>query len=329
MRRPAARLGVLISNLGTPDAPTAGAVRRYLGEFLSDPKVIRLPRSLWLPVLHGIILRVRPPRTAAAYRKVWTEQGSPLLVHSRRQRLALHRALAQRHPAPVAVALGMRYGRPSIAGALDALHRAGTEELVVLPLYPQRSDTTSASTEDAVRRALSRRGWTVRLHFVEDYHVHPLYLEALAESVREHWTATGRGERLLFSFHGLPKRYCERGGDPYAGQCHATAHALARRLGCKAGEWRIAFQSRVGRGEWLRPYTDELLVEWGRQGVGCVQVLCPGFAADCLETLEEIAIGEAARFCQAGGRRLDYIPALNERPGHIEALAELALDRAT
>ena len=329
MRRPAARLGVLISNLGTPDAPTAGAVRRYLGEFLSDPKVIRLPRSLWLPVLHGIILRVRPPRTAAAYRKVWTEQGSPLLVHSRRQRLALQRALAQRHPAPVAVALGMRYGRPSIAEALDALHCAGTEELVVLPLYPQRSDTTSASTEDAVRRALSRRGWTVRLHFVEDYHVHPLYLEALAESVREHWTATGRGERLLFSFHGLPKRYCERGGDPYAGQCHATAHALARRLGCKAGEWRIAFQSRVGRGEWLRPYTDELLIEWGRQGVGCVQVLCPGFAADCLETLEEIAIGEAARFCQAGGRRLDYIPALNERPGHIEALAELALDRAT
>ena len=324
MKRPA-RLGVLLSNLGTPDAPDTDSVRRYLREFLSDPKVIRLPRWLWLPILHGIVLRFRPARSARAYRAVWTEHGSPLALNSERQRLALQRALSERHPAPVTVALGMRYGRPSIATALDALRGAGVEALVVLALYPQRSETTSGSTEDAVREALSRDGWRVIPRFVGDYHLHPPYLEALAESVREHRAEKGAAERLLLSFHGLPKRYCEGGGDPYADQCRATARALAERLGCGAREWAMAFQSRVGRGEWLRPYTDEVLVEWGRLGVGHVQVLCPGFAADCLETLEEIAIGEAARFREAGGRRLDYIPALNARPAHIEALAELVL----
>ena len=322
---PPAQLGVLLSNLGTPDAPDTDAVRRYLREFLSDPKVIQLPRWLWLPILHGFILRFRAPRSARAYRAVWTEHGSPLAVHSERQRAALQRVLDARGPVRASVALGMRYGRPSIADALDALHRAGAGELAVLPLYPQRSETTSGSTEDAVREALSRRGWRTVPRFVEDYHRHPAYITALAESVREHWAEQGRGERLLFSFHGLPKRYCERGGDPYAGQCHATAQALAAMLECEAEEWAIAFQSRVGRGEWLRPYTDEVLEEWGRQGLQHVQVLCPGFAADCLETLEEIAIGEAARFRWAGGRRLDYIPALNDRPRHIEALADLVL----
>ena len=318
-------LGVLLSNLGTPDAPERAAVRRYLSEFLSDPKVIRLPRWLWLPILHGVILRVRPARSARAYRAVWTAQGSPLAVHSERQRHSLQRVLDARGAVPASVALGMRYGRPAIAEALDGLRGAGAAELVVLPLYPQRSETTTGSTEDAVRAALARLGWRIEPRFVSDYHLHPAYLAALAESVRAHWAEQGRGERLLFSFHGLPKRYCERGGDPYAGQCHATARALAGTLGCGPAEWAIAFQSRVGRGEWLRPYTDQLLVEWGREGVGHAQVLCPGFAADCLETLEEIAIGEAARFRAAGGGRLDYIPALNERPAHIDLLADLAL----
>jgi len=208
---------------------------------------------------------------------------------------------------------------------LDSLRRAESEELVVLPLYPQRSETTTGSTEAAIREALARCGWRVVPRFVESYHLHPSYLAALEESVREQWAARGRGERLLLSFHGLPKRYCERGGDPYAAQCHATARDLARMLGCESTQWAIGFQSRMGRGEWLRPYTDELLVEWGRQGIRHGQVLCPGFAADCLETLEEIAIGEAARFSEAGGGRLDYIPALNERPRHIEALADLVL----
>ena len=322
---PSAHLGVLLSNIGTPDAPDAASVRRYLREFLSDPKVIQLPRWLWLPILHGFILRFRPPRSARAYRSVWSEQGSPLAVHSERQRAALERALATRRSAPVTVALGMRYCHPSITDALNALRRAETEELVVLPLYPQRSATTTGSTIAALCDALSRSGWRVVPRFVEDYHLHPSYLAALEESVREHWAERGRGDRLLFSFHGLPKRYCERAGDPYDGQCHATARQLAGMLGCEATEWAIAFQSRVGRGEWLRPYTDELLVDWGRQGVGHVQVLCPGFAADCLETLEEIAMGEAARFRAAGGGRLDYIPALNERSRHIEALADLVL----
>ncbi len=316
-------LGVLISNLGTPDAPDTASVRRYLREFLSDPKVIQLPRWLWLPILYGAILPFRAPRSAHAYRAVWTEHGSPLAVHSERQRAALARTLNARRGAPVSVALGMRYGRPSIADALDRLRRAGSDELVVLPLYPQRSETTTGSTEAALLQALHASGWSVAPRFVEDYHLHPAYLAALAESVRERWAEGGRAERLLFSFHGLPRRYCERGGDPYAQQCHATARKLAEVLECEPTRWAIAFQSRVGRGEWLRPYTDELLVEWGRHGVGHVQVLCPGFAADCLETLEEIAMGEAARFREAGGGRLEYIPALNERPRHIEALAEL------
>ena len=320
-----AHLGVLLGNLGTPDAPDTASVRRYLREFLSDPKVIQLPRWLWLPILHGFILSFRAPRSARAYQSVWSEQGSPLAVYSERQQAALQRTLDSRRTGPVTVALGMRYGNPSTADALNALRRAGTEELVVLPLYPQRSETTTGSTEAALRDALSRSGWRMVPRFVEDYHRHPSYLAALEESVREHWTERGRGKRLLFSFHGLPRRYCERGGDPYAGQCHATARELAEMLGCESTEWAIAFQSRVGRGEWLRPYTDELLEQWGREGVGHVQVLCPGFAADCLETLEEIAMGEAARFRAAGGGRLDYIPALNERSRHIEALADLVL----
>ena len=322
---PSSRLGVLLSNLGTPEAPDTASVRRYLREFLSDPKVIQLPRWLWLPILHGFILRFRTPRSARAYRSVWTEQGSPLAVYSERQRAALQRALSARRSTPVTVALGMRYGRPSIADALTTLRRTASEELVVLPLYPQRSETTTGSTEAAIRDAMVQSGWRVVPRFVEDYHLHPSYLAALEASVREHWAEGGRAKRLLLSFHGLPKRYCERGRDPYAAQCHATARALAGMLGCEPTEWGIAFQSRVGRGEWLRPYTDELLVKWGREGVGHVQVLCPGFAADCLETLEEIAIGEAARFLGAGGGRLDYIPALNACSRHIEALADLVL----
>ena len=324
----APHLGVLLSNLGTPDDPSPGAIRRFLHEFLSDPEVIRVPRWIWLPILHGFILRVRPARVAAAYRAIWTEGGSPLLWHSRRQEQALQGVLEARRPAaPVTVALGMRYGRPSIVDALVALRRAGAEALVVLPLYPQRSETTSGSTEAAVRRELARGRWALTPRFVEGYHLYPAYVEALAQSVREHWAARGRAERLLLSFHGLPKRYCDE-GDPYAVQCHATAQRLAQRLGCRDREWAIGFQSRVGRSEWLRPYTDELLVAWGRRGVGHVQVLCPGFAADCLETLEEIAIGEAVRFREAGGRRLEYIPALNDRPGHVAALAGLVLEHA-
>ena len=322
-----AKLGVLLSNLGTPAAPTTAAVRAFLSEFLSDPRVIRLPRWLWLPVLHGIVLRTRPARAAAAYRAIWREDGSPLLYHARVQAEALQRSL-DAHPAVDAtVAIGMRYGSPSIAGAVDALLASGADPIVVLALYPQFSDTTTGSTHAAVRAALKARSGAPEVHLIEHYYQHPAYLSALADSVREHWRVHGRGERLLLSFHGLPKRYCDA-GDPYAEQCADTARRLASALDCAESEWAFSFQSRMGRGEWLRPYTDATLGEWGREGIARVQVLCPGFSADCLETLEEIAITAAAQFLAAGGGTLEYIPALNQRPDHVAALAQLVLRAA-
>ena len=317
-------VGVLLNNLGTPHAPTPEAVRRYLHEFLSDPRVIRLPRWLWRPILHGLILRVRPARSARAYESIWDREGSPLLIHSKRQAAALQTVLDARSTVAVHVALGMRYGKPSLQRALEALRDSGAARLVVLPLYPQYSGTTTGSTRDAVAAALRDLRWPVAVHFVDQYHDDPGYIGALVNCVTEHWTHAGKAERIIFSFHGLPKRYCER-GDPYAEQCEATARRLARALRCADGEWSLAFQSRVGFAEWLQPYTEELLAQWGRDRVGRVQVLCPGFAADCLETLEEIGMRARARFRACGGESLEYIPALNERPDHIDALAAIVL----
>ena len=315
---------MLITNLGTPAAPTSAAVRRYLAEFLSDPRVVELPRWLWLPILYAVILRLRPRRSAAAYREVWTEEGSPLLVNATRQANALEHELSQRWRGKVKVALGMRYGEPSIAAALRRLADWGARRVLVLPLYPQYSATTTGSTYDAVFKALAAERRMPDLRIVSRYHDHPGYIEALAASVVAAREQNGNHGRLLFSFHGLPQRYCDA-GDPYYEQCLETARLVAARLDEAPDNWAVAFQSRVGRERWLQPYTESLLCEWGKSGVRAVQVLCPGFSADCLETLEEIAIRAADLFRSCGGESLQYIPALNDDPEHIVALADIVI----
>ena len=316
--------GGLLTNLGTPDAPTAAALRRYLAEFLWDSRVVEIPRLPWWLILHGIILRLRPARSARKYELIWTPEGSPLLAISRRQAAAVAAALADRHPGPIRVALGMRYGHPSLAAALAELRAAGAQRLLVLPLYPQYSATTVASTFDAVTAELRTWRWLPELRVITHYHDDPGYLDALAASIRTA-RAERPGERLLFSFHGLPKRNL-LAGDPYHCQCLKTARRVAERLELQAEQWAVAFQSRFGRAEWLQPYTDALLAEWAKAGVKSVDVICPGFAADCLETLEEIAIENRQAFLDAGGERYRYIPALNDAPAHIDALADL-IDR--
>ena len=316
---PEPRTGVLISNLGTPDEPTPRAVRRYLAEFLSDRRVIALSPLLWKPILHGIVLRTRPRRSARLYRKVWTEEGSPLLVYSRLQRSALQEELNRRgHAAPVA--LGMRYGQPSIAQALGELK--GIDTLVVLPLYPQFSNATTASTRDALDRALGKQADQPKIRFIDHYADDLAYLDACAARIRAFREEHGTAERLVLSFHGLPKESIEQ-GDPYARQCRETAHGIVQRLGLAWNQWGLTFQSRFGPKEWLTPYTDETLRELAEAGVRSVDVFCPGFSADCLETLEEIEQENQAVFLAAGGQGFRYIPALNDNPGYIHALAGL------
>ncbi len=318
-------IGVLITNLGTPDAPTARALRRYLAEFLSDRRVVDLPRAVWWPILHGIILRTRPARSAALYEKIWTEQGAPLRVISERQAMQLQERLKINHPGRVRVALGMRYGNPSLGAALRELRAAGAERLIVLPLYPQYSCSTTASTFDALAGELAQPRDLPAIRFIRDYHDHPGYLEALAASIKDAWEDSEPAERLLFSFHGTPLRYREE-GDPYYRQSLATAEQVASRLSLPAERWQVVFQSRFGRESWLQPYADETLKALPGEGVRSVDVICPGFAADCLETLEEIAIANRELFLRAGGESYRYIPALNDRTDHIEALAEI-IDR--
>ncbi len=320
--------GILIANLGTPDAPDPASVRRYLAEFLWDPRIVEQPRWLWWLALHGVILRIRPARVAKAYQTVWTEYGSPLLAISRRQRDALQRALARRCAAPVEVALGMRYGQPSIASALESLRQKGIQQLLVLPMYPQYSATTTGAVFDDVFDELKAWRWVPELRLIQHYHDAPAFIAALADSVEAHWRAHGRADRLLLSFHGLPKRYI-KAGDPYFCECHKTGRLLAERLGLADDDWYLAFQSRFGREEWLKPYTDHTLRDWANQGVRRVQVLCPGFSADCLETLEEIAEQNKSQFLAAGGESYEYIPALNDQAAHIDALATLLLCHAS
>ncbi len=322
-------MGVLVANLGTPDEPTTPALRRYLEEFLRDPRVIERPAWKWWPILYGIILRTRPRKSAAAYREVWTEAGSPLLRIGQRQAAGVKsRMEARATSGPFAVELGMRYGRPSIAEALQRLRDAGARRIVVLPLYPQYAASTTGSTWDAVAAELTRWRWVPELRFIGHYHDDPSYIEALAASIREHWAAHGRGERLLFSFHGIPRRYFDD-GDPYFCHCQKTARLVAEKLGVRPAGWAVSFQSRFGREEWLQPYTDETVRRLAKEeGVKRLDVVCPGFAADCLETLEEIAGENAEYFEQAGGDHLAYIPALNDRPDHLDALAKIVLRHA-
>ncbi|HEY0635519.1 MAG TPA: ferrochelatase [Gammaproteobacteria bacterium] len=318
----AAPIGVLITNLGTPDAPTPAALRRYLAEFLWDKRVVDLPRPLWWLILHGIILRKRPARSAHAYAKVWSDEGSPLLVISRQQQTKLQQRLDEMAPGNYRVALGMRYGNPSIAAALEELAEAGVAEVIVLPLYPQNSCSTTASTFDAVSTLLRQGRYVPTLRFNADYHDHPGYIGALAGTIREAWQTQPRGEKLLFSFHGTPERFRFE-GDVYYSHCMKTAELTAAQLGLREDEWLVTFQSRFGREEWLKPYTDVTLGVFARQGIKHLDILCPGFSADCLETLEEIAVENRASFIEAGGSELRYIPALNSRDEHIAMMVEL------
>lgn len=315
-------LGILLANLGTPDAATPQALRRYLAQFLSDPRVIELPRWLWKPILHGVILRTRPKRSAALYAKIWTEQGSPLLITTRRQAERLQTSLMDALPGPVKVEPAMRYGSPNIGDAMERLREAGARRLLVLPLYPQYSASTTASTLDAVTERLARWRWQPELRTVNGYHDDPGYIEALAARVRAHWAEHGRGERLIMSFHGIPRRYF-LAGDPYHCFCHKTARLLAEALELGDDAWQVTFQSRFGKAPWLQPYTDVTLKSLARAGVRKVDVICPGFAADCLETLEEIAGQNRDWFIEAGGQELRYIPALNDDDAHIAALRAL------
>ncbi len=321
------RLGVLLTNLGTPDQPTTRALRRYLREFLSDPRVIEVPRPVWWFVLNGIILNTRPRKSARLYAKIWTDEGSPLLRIASKQQQALQTALDDKMPGPVSVALAMRYGRPSIRHGLETLRQAGARRLLVLPLYPQYSATTTASTFDAVSDVLQRWRWLPDFRFISHYHDEPGYIQALAQRIRAHWDNEGRAERTLFSFHGIPKHYFTA-GDPYHCECHATARLVAEELGLPESEWQVSFQSRFGPREWLRPYTDEVLAALPGEGVKSVQVVCPGFSADCLETLEEMNIQNRNLFMQAGGDRFTYVPALNDQPAHIDFLADLVRKHA-
>jgi ferrochelatase len=309
------RVGVLLVNLGTPDAPTTAAVRRYLAEFLWDPRVIEMPRALWWLILHGIILRIRPARSAHAYRKVWTAAGSPLLVESLALANALRSALDEKQPDRFRVELAMTYGNPSIVDALERLRRDNVRQLLVLPMYPQYSATTTASIFDRVTKELSCWRWLPELRVINQYWEEDAYIEALADSIDGHWRVLGR-KHLLFSFHSIPKRYFTA-GDPYHCFCQGTARRVAERLGLGQTDWSLGFQSRFGREEWLKPYVDILLGDYARSGPKHITVVCPGFATDCLETLEEINMQDRTLFLSQGGESFDYVPCLNSTPAQV------------
>jgi len=317
-----ARIGVLVTNLGTPDAPTTGALRRYLGQFLADPRVVEVPRLLWRIILHGVILRLRPRRSAAAYRSVWTEDGSPLLIYTRQQSEALEKQLRLRHGDDVVVTYAMRYGNPSIDSALERLQQQGVRKLLVLPLYPQYSASTTASTFDNLAADFTRRRWLPDLRFISHYHDFGPYIEAMAQRIEAYWAEHGRADLLVLSYHGIPKRYLLN-GDPYHCECYKSSRLLAERLGLEKDQYMTTFQSRFGREEWLQPYTDETLKSLPGKGIKSLQVFCPGFSSDCLETIEEIDEENREYFLEAGGESFGYISALNAEPVHIEALTAL------
>ncbi|NMM78621.1 ferrochelatase [Acidovorax sp. SRB_14] len=318
----AARTAILLCNLGTPDAPTAPALRRYLGQFLSDQRVVEIPKPLWWLILHGIILRTRPAQSAAKYASIWTPEGSPLAVWTAKQATLLRGWLGEAGH-NVLVRHAMRYGNPSIASQLDALKAEGATRILILPLYPQYSGTTTASVFDAVYAWAARTRSVPELRFVNRYHDDADYIDALAGTVRAHWKHHGPPDKLVMSFHGVPERTLHL-GDPYHCESQKTARLLAERLGLQKGDWQLTFQSRFGKAKWLGPYTEPTLIEMGKAGVGRVDVICPGFTGDCLETLEEIDQEARAAFLRAGGKEFHYLPCLNGDPAWIAALSAIA-----
>ena len=317
------KTGVLLCNLGTPDAPTAAALRPYLAEFLGDPRVVEIPRLLWLLILHGIILRVRPAKSAHKYATIWTPEGSPLKVHTEQQAQRLQ-ARFDASGTAVLVRSAMTYGQPAIGAVLDEMRQQGVARVLVLPAYPQYSGTTTAAVFDRVHQWSLRSRLLPEWRFVNRYHDDAGYIEALAQTVRKHWQEQGRAGVLVMSFHGVPERTLMQ-GDPYHCECHKTARLLAEHLGLSKAEYRVTFQSRFGKAKWLEPYTEPTVRELAQQGTERVDVICPGFTSDCLETLEEIAMEVRAAFIEDGGREFHYIPCLNAQDNWIEALHHLAL----
>jgi protoporphyrin/coproporphyrin ferrochelatase len=320
------RAGVLLVNLGTPDAPTPAAVRRYLAEFLWDPRVVEIPRPIWWLILHLAVLRIRPAKSAAKYAKIWKPDGSPLRIYHDRQVQLLRGYLGERYKTPVPVAGAMRYGKPTVADGLAELLAKGCTHVLVIPMYPQYAASTTESVNDALQRALKKSKPAPEIRFVKDFHDHKAYAKAIARNVNDYWLKHGRPDRLVMSFHGLPRRSVER-GDPYQKQCFESARLIATELGWNDARTLVTFQSRFGAQEWIQPYTDVTLTALGREGVGRVDVICPGFATDCLETLEEIAIENRDTFLKAGGKEFHYIPTTNDTPSWMTALTIRAMEK--
>ncbi|OCQ23114.1 ferrochelatase [Pseudoalteromonas luteoviolacea] len=316
------KIGILVTNLGSPDDATTPALRTYLREFLSDPRIVEIPRAIWMIILHGIILRVRPRKSAEAYKSIWTEQGSPLINITKNQCEKLKALLSEKGHENAEVVMAMRYGNPSIESGLEQLREKGITNIVVLPLYPQYSSATTGSTFDAVSRVLTKWRWVPQLHFLNGYHDHPKYIESLSNSVKEYLEQNPMPEKILFSYHGTPKRFLLN-GDPYHCFCHLTTNAVIERLGLDKERVITTFQSRFGKAEWLKPYTDFTLKDLANNGTKHIAILSPAFSADCLETLEELEEENKEYFIEAGGERYDYIPALNDRDDHIEAFYEI------
>lgn len=310
------KLGILLANLGTPQAPTSQAVKAFLSQFLHDQRVVDMSRWLWCPLLHGIILPTRSPKVAKLYQSIWMDEGSPLMVYSRRQRDKLAE-LSQRP-----VELGMTYGEPSLLEGVRKLQQQGVEQIVVLPLYPQYSATTTAAVFDGLAKALRQLPVVPELHFIRDYHDHPLYIQALAKSVRASWQLHGQSDLLLCSYHGIPKRYAQN-GDIYPEHCQKTTELLAQALGLPQDKVMMTYQSQFGKEEWLQPYTDKTMEALPRQGIKKLDVICPAFSVDCLETLEEIAEQNQEIFLHSGGEAFHYVPCLNDSQSHIELMAAL------
>lgn len=320
---PAQKKGILLCNLGTPDAPDKASLKRYLKEFLSDPRVVEFPRALWWFILNGIILNIRPARSAKLYQTVWTDEGSPLMVHSLNQQKKLQAQLDEEFgESEVPVVLGMRYGNPSMASAMQQLTDHNVRDVIVLPLYPQYSGATSGSTFDAVADHLKQTRWVPGLHFINTYHNEPTYIDALCRSIQVDIDKHGKPDLYVFSYHGTPERYLKN-GDPYHCFCHQTTRLVREKMGWDETEVKTTFQSRFGREPWLQPYTDETLEGLPKEGIKNLAVICPGFSSDCLETIEEIGEEACEIFTQAGGESFRYVPALNSDDAHINMMATL------